>query len=59
MYTHHAHVSVRGGGTLANFGCGPTVHCNISASAVFKFKDIICAEYTEANRKGVGEMALK
>ena len=32
-----------------NFGCGPTVHCNISASAVFK--EIICAEYAEANRK--------
>lgn len=34
---------------MVNFGCGPTVHCNISASA--KFKSIICAEYTEANRK--------
>ena len=36
-----------------NFGCGPTVHCNISASAVFK--DIICAEYTEANRRELGK----
>ena len=49
MPNRGAHVSAAGGGTLVNFGCGPTVHCNISASAVFK--DIICAEYTEANRK--------
>lgn len=42
-------ITVPAGGTLVNFGCGPTVHCNISASAVFK--NIICAEYTEANGK--------
>ena len=45
--------TVPAGGTLVNFGCGPTVHCNISASAVFK--DIICAEYTEANRRELGK----
>ena len=36
-----------------NFDCGPTVYCNISASAVFK--NIICAEYTEANRRELGK----
>ena len=49
LYNH----VVPAGGTLVNFGCGPTVHCNISASAVFK--DIICAEYTEANRRELGK----
>jgi hypothetical protein len=29
------------------------VHCIISASTVFK--DIICAEYTEANRRELGK----
>ena len=33
---------------MLNFGCGPTIFANISASA--KFKHIVCAEYTEANR---------
>ena len=33
------------------FGCGPVIYANISASA--KFKNIICAEYDEANRKEV------
>ena len=41
--------AVPAGETVVNFGCGPTVHCNISAS--LKFKNIICAEYTEANRR--------
>ena len=36
-----------------NFGCGPTVHCNISASATFN--NIICADYTEANRRELGK----
>ena len=49
----YIHTTVPAGGTLVNFGCGPTVHCNISASAVFK--DIICAEYTEANRRELGK----
>ena len=38
---------------MVNFGCGPTVHCNISASATFQ--NIICAEYTEANRRELGK----
>ena len=53
MHAQRANIAAGGGGTLVNFGCGPTVHCNISASAVFK--DIICAEYTEANRKELGK----
>ena len=36
-----------------NFGYGPTVYGNISASAVFK--TIIYAEYSEINRKELGK----
>jgi nicotinamide N-methyltransferase/methyltransferase len=38
------------------FGCGPTIHVNISASA--KFRNIICAEYTEENRSEVEKWIL-
>ena len=39
---------VPNGDSVLNFGTGPTIHAVISASA--KFKNIIFAKYTEANR---------
>ena len=39
---------VPNGDSVLNFGAGPTIHAVISASA--KFKNIVFAEYTEANR---------
>ena len=56
LYIHTNTHTVPSGETLLIFGCGPTVHCNISAST--KFKNIICAEYTEVNRKELEKWLL-
>ena len=37
------------GESVLNFGAGPTIHAVISASA--KFRKIVFAEYTEANKR--------
>ena len=40
--------TVSSGESVLNFGAGPTIHAVISASA--KFRKIVFAEYTEANK---------